>query len=310
LTGCSDGATGEPRGPATPTSHLTDTTPPRTATGPVLRNGRITGVKTRFGKRVSSDPLDYDPATDTALISGLAVLRPEGQTTTLPCPRDFACRYGEGAALGPGPDEVTTVTPRGMARVTGYDGARRQAIDLTATIADGGEIRSIDWSSDGRRLAFVTSSSAGFRVWLVDGAGSAPELAYTVPSSAAVVREGRDVSSYLYGKPLWSSDGQSLLIEQDAGGEYGTDIVILRLLPDGAAPPSTVQTLFHSNRHYDWTQSFAWSPDGTRVAVRTRKRDGSRISHHQITVISAEDGSVIAQRPNVGWVIWLARTGQ
>jgi Tol biopolymer transport system component len=43
----------------------------------------------------------------------------------------------------------------------------------------------------------------------------------------------------------------------------------------------TAQVLYRSNRHFDWAGNVAWSPDGTRIAVRTK--DG-------VVEISAEDG--------------------
>ena len=69
------------------------------------------------------------------------------------------------------------------------------------------------------------------------------------------------------------------------------------------------QTLFRSYRQFDWWGNVAWSPDGTRIAVRTdgRTPDGGE-DPLRITEISALDGSVIARHPhNPGWLIWPAR---
>ena len=132
------------------------------------------------------------------------------------------------------------------------------------------------------------SSMARERVWLVDGADGEPELAYTVRKRSAVM-----------GSPTWSPDGQSLLLDMYIGRTVGTDVVVLRLQPAGAARPAVARTLYHSNRHFDWAGNLAWSPDGTRIAVRTRKR---------ITEISAEDGTVIRRHPFLeGWLVWPAR---
>ena len=87
--------------------------------------------------------------------------------------------------------------------------------------------------------------------------------------------------------------------------EYGADVVVLHVPPDG---PATAQRLYHSNRHFDWAGNVAWSPDGSRIAVRTRVP--GTVMRHRVTEISAEDGSVIAQHPhNPGWLIWPAREG-
>jgi hypothetical protein len=314
VAGCADdsSASDEPRATAsasaTATTAATTTTTTAGATpsdeiDPVQRNGRVADAQSHFGEKASSyDWLDYDPATDTGLFGGLTVVGPAGREATLSCPRDFPCPpyagpTNSGAALGPGPDEVTTLVGDGMAQVIAYGGTLRRTIDLTATIADGGAVVGLDWATDGGRLAVVTSTSseAGIRFWVVDGAEGAPELAGTMaPPDRA------------WGNPRWSPDGQSLLLEVYDGGLYGADLVVLRLPPDGTASRSTVRTLYRSDRHFDWAGNFAWSPDGTRVAVRT-KAPGSR-GRHRITVISAEDGSVIAERPHLGgWLIWPAK---
>lgn len=182
------------------------------------------------------------------------------------------------------------------ASVVAFDGTVRRTIDLTATLTDGGEVVGLDWSPGGRNLAVVTWSSAGVRIWLTGEAGHAPELA-----AAAASTSGR-----AWGNPQWSTDGQKLLLELYSGGLYGSDVILFRVVsPDGAAGPAIAERLYHSNRHFDCAGNVAWSPDGTRVAVRTRVAGGRR---HQITVISAGDGSVVDQRSDIGgWLIWPAK---
>jgi hypothetical protein len=84
---------------------------------------------------------------------------------------------------------------------------------------------------------------------------------------------------------------------------FGADVVVLKLSSAGASPALTPQVRYRSNRHFDWAGNIAWSPDGTRVAVRVR--DG-------VVEISAEDGRVLARhasnRGNSGWLIWLRAT--
>jgi hypothetical protein len=266
-----------------------------------LTNGGITDAQTHFGAEAAShDWLDYDPVTDAGLLAGLTVVGSAGETVILTCPRDFPCPPYQpgsysGAALGPGPDEVTTLVDDGVAQVIGYDGTRHQTIDLTATIADRGDITGLDWSPDGRLLAVTTLSSVGVRIWLVDSAQGSPELAHTVRTYCRPA-----------GNPQWSPDGRALMLELSTGGLYGADVIVLRLQPDGAADPAITQRLFHSNRHFDRAGNLAWSPDGTRIAVRTRAARGS--SKHHLTVISADDGSVVDHHPDVdGWLIWPAK---
>jgi WD40 repeat protein len=294
-----------PIGPSpTPTDH-------QTAIDPAQRNGRITGARRYFGPKVSNYQWrSFDPVSEIGLfvtavdpdrsydIEGLAVVGPTGPVATLTCARDLQCSPEEdwlsyAAALGPGADEITVESGDRTAQVIGYDGTLRRTLDLTATIPDGGAITGLGWSPDGGRLAVVDSSH---QVWLVDGGDSASELAHRAT---------------VWGNPLWSPDGKTLLLDVQIGRTYGADVVALRLPPDGAADPVIAQTLYRSSRHFDWAGNLAWSPDGTRIAVRTRipGSPGSAMSH-RITVISAEDGTTISQHPNItGWLIWAAREG-
>jgi len=51
----------------------------------------------------------------------------------------------------------------------------------------------------------------------------------------------------------------------------------------------------------------AWSPDGSRIAVRTMVPRAST-GQHRVTVISAEDGRGVAQHRHIdGWLIWSAK---
>lgn len=294
-----DGATASASERPSATSHDADVGTGATTTRPrvdrLQRNGRITSAQAHFEQKgVSSyDWLDFDPVEDNGLHSGLEVVGPEGPEVALTCPRDFPCNPhrpspNSGAALGPGRDELTTVIGDGLAQVIGFDGGLRRTIDLTATITDDEDVTGLDWSPDGRRLAVVTSSLDRERIWLVDGDESAPELAYTSEAGARA-----------WGGPQWSPDGQRLLLETYDGGLYGADVVVLGLLPESAADPAAVEVLYRSDRHFDWAGNVAWSPDGTRIAVRTKRH---------VTVIAADDGSVLAQRPpRGGWLIWLSR---
>ena len=146
------------------------------------------------------------------------------------------------------------------------------------------------------------------RVWLVDGEGGDAQVVYslsydgaapTVTDRGAADGEGQVWTAGDWG---WSPDGQTLLLDVYRGN-YASDVVLLHLPSDGATERVTSQTLYHSNRHFDWAGNVAWSPDGSRIAVRTRVP--STTMRHRVTEISAEDGSVIAQHPHLdGWLIW------
>ena len=209
---------------------------------------------------------------------------------------------------------MTVESGDGAAQVVGYDGTVRRTIDLTATITGGGEVSGLRWSADGSRLAVLTDRFLDddhayvTRAWLVDPKSGAAQLAYSLwldqVSPIKHAGSGFDGEGAIWtaSDSGWSPDGQSLLLDVRTG-EVGADLVVLHVPRDG---PATAQTLFHSNRYFDWTGNLAWSPDGTRIAVRTRVPGTSM--RHRVTEISAEDGSVTAQHPhNPDWLIWPAR---
>jgi hypothetical protein len=302
----------------------------RTASAPVPRNGQITSAERYLsGNARAYQWRSFDPVSETGLFvtgaerhrsygfDGLGVVAPTGPVATLTCAHDLPCSREDDwlsytATLGPGADEVTVKSGDGTVQVIGYDGTLRRTLDLGATITGGGEVWGLRWSADGSRLAVVTTSHPAegvtvSRVWLVDGDGDDAQLAYSLRLDASGLSsdtsdfdgEGAVFNASAWG---WSPDGQSLLLDQYLGRTYGADVVVLHLQPDSAAVPVIARTLYHSDRHFDWAGNVAWSPDGTRIAVRT--------SHH-ITEISARDGSVVARHPhNPGWLIWRIQEGR
>jgi hypothetical protein len=317
---------GAPDPARTPTPTPTET---HTAIDPVLHNGQITGAQRFFGV----DAGDYswrsfDPESETGLFAtgvGLTVVGPAGPLATLTCARDLRCSpewswLSYAATLGPAADEVTVASADATAQVIGFDGTLRRTIDLTATGTGGGEVGGLRWSADGSRLAVVTFQSvdegdaAVTRAWLVDREGGDAQLAYALwfDETDPIKRAGPDFDGegHIWAASGWgwSPDGQSLLLDVRTPGqrmEYGAEVVVLHVPPEG---PATAQTLYHSNRHFDWAGNVAWSPDGTRIAVRTRVP--GTLMRHRVTEISAEDGSVIAEHPHINeWLIWPAGEG-
>ena len=191
----------------------------------------------------------------------------------------------------------------------GFDGTVRRTLDVTAAITEGEEVRGLRWSADGSRLAVVTvqqlEEAFVTQVWLLDRESGDAQLAYSLSFDATHWARGATAAEgagaiWTAGSWGWSPDGQSLLLDVYVS-QTGADVVVLHLQPDGATEPVIAHTVYRSNRHFDWAGNVAWSPDGTRIAVRT---------HQSITEISAEDGRVIAQHPHLnGWLIWPARQG-
>ncbi len=300
------GATSNP--PTTPITRATQNTP--------VVNGRITSVQRHLRRDVGSYHwLAFDSASDTGLfvsyrfcrvcrpreieLARIAVVGREGRVARLTCSDGSLCRAsddGTAATLGPGADDVTVESGDRSLNVIGYDGTLRRTIDLTAVLARLDDIGLLAWSPDGNRLAVLTHRARRRSdLWLVEG-DDTPKLAYSGNNPWML-------------RATWSPDGQRLLVDQlvprrgrNTFRDSGADVVVLDRSSAGSWPAMTPQVLYRSNRGFDWAGNVAWSPDGTRIAVRT---SGS------IVEISAEDGSVLARHPHnrrtSGWLIWLRR---
>jgi len=325
-----DGGSGARPIATTPTPTPTDK---HTATDPVLRNGQITDAQRYLGAHAMDyDWRSFDPVSETGLyvrnrghdVQGLRVVGRSGPVAMLTCARDVPCS-SEGsyrASLGPGPDEVTVASGDHTLQVIGFDGTVRRTLDLGATTTGNGGVGGLRWSPDGSRLAVVTfhrprGHVAVSQLWLADRQGGNARLAYSLvvdrrepPTHTGPGFDGEGQIGTTSGWG-WSPDGQTLLLDVSHGtlssGIVSIDVVLLHLQPDGAKEPVVARTLFRSTRHFDIAGNVAWSPDGTRIAVRTRV-PGTTSLQHRITEISAEDGRVIAQHPDTpGWLVWPAR---
>jgi hypothetical protein len=304
LAACSGGGTEQSRGPAAGSPTTTHPTQSATTTG-------ITDAENYLEADVISGKWrSFDPISATGLfvdgpyaeggfeLRRLVVVGRAGRIATLTCARDLPCLndhwWNYPATLGPGPDEVTVRSRDRKVHVIGYDATLRRTLDLSATtIADGRAthglaISDLAWSPDGAVLAVATSEFQPPRseLWLVEGDG-APHLAYS--------------SRTPFGDVSWSPDGQSLLFDQllpalGRSSVPGAYVMVLHRSSAGSSPAVSRQVLYRSNRAWDWTESVAWSPDGTRIAVRTK---------NHVIEISARDGAVHARHPQVnGWLIW------
>jgi hypothetical protein len=310
--------------------------PTPTPSTPLPANGRIISPHAYFGNNAIDDDewRGYDPVSDTAVFvarptcppdcvqsnGGITVIGRNGPLAQLTCGGAIACRradnyQGIAAALGPGPRELTIASGGRVAQVVGYDGRIRRTVDLTSSLAPGEGIRRLAWSAGGRRLAALTGQRTGgasvSRVWIVDQ-DSGSRLAYSLYQRTSLAdralpftlrKRDFDGVGYVQGLGGWSPDGRVLALDVMSleDGREGARVVALTLVPTAGARPATVRTLYYSDRNFDWAGSVAWSPDGTRLAVRTST---------DVVEISAVDGRLLARRPDVdGWLLW-ARAGR
>jgi WD40-like Beta Propeller Repeat len=237
---------------------------------------------------------------------------------------DCGSRYcGDRAIFGPGVDEVTLfmfdgtegwADPDGL-KVVAWDGTVRDTLGISAAFTEDAngvleqELAAVAWSPDGTRLAVVTvpkyecdplQDPCAAQVWTFDRDGNDPQLVYTEPSDGRV-----DPGSW--GPPemedlAWSPDGRSLgvvVVPLHLGRPTWPRLDVLRFQPDGTVRTETLydydrtrpadSTLVQSDK--GTTFAFAWSPDGTRIAVA---------GESGVEEISAEDGQVLARHPGLG----------
>jgi hypothetical protein len=315
------------------TPHAAPQPATRTPTpSPVLVNGQISGAAEHFRGTPTAGDYDwrgYDVGTDRGLFAsepvcgscsdrpgGLKVVGRAGVLATLSCGTQLTCRGMTGSsdlvgALGPGTDEVTVALKDRTMRVVAYDGTVRRTIDLRTSLAPGEGIRKLVWSHDGRALAVLTNQTTGGagveRVRLVDENGDGP-VAYAMmsrqdgPDRPPLTLRPADFDAVgdIWDLGGWSPDDTVLLLDVLVPGRPAAHPSVVAIRTAGPGRP-VAKTLYRSDRHFDWAHSVAWSPDGTRVAVRT---------HDHIVEISPVDGRVLATHPQIdGWLIWLPAQG-
>ena len=301
----------QPIGPSpTPTETRADTTPETTAPVNLPANGHLARAEDLFARALEPCSIitaDYELATpgadcviwahdvdaaagiglfeenptDTgndpngpAFVTTLRVATQDGVIGQFPSPYE-----GVDAELGPGPDEISLPHGREIT-VVGFDGSERRSIDLSAVLVPpegdriGEEIRSLEWSPDGTRVAVVSRlhSAEGMssQIWIVDRDGGQPQLVHTATNTEPVPANNTPLA-YIW-SVAWSPDGGSLGFIEEFAYIGGTEVAqsrraaILTLSGSGAAVPRTLYD-YPSSTVFDEAE-ILWSPDGARVALR------------------------------------------
>jgi Tol biopolymer transport system component len=127
-----------------------------------------------------------------------------------------------------------------------------------ATLVDGFRVGAPAWSSDGSRLAFMSSNPGlAFNLNIVNADGTGLERLTTAPTSER--------------NPNWSPDDSTLVFVMDQGeeGEGDNDIYLFDMAT------RTVTDRLTDNEVQDGNP--VWSPDGTQIAFYRKSTDGFQI---------------------------------
>ncbi len=179
--------------------------------------------------------------------------------------------------FGPGPDEVTVLEADGVgwpphtAHVYGFDGALRDTTDISGALGNVG-IEDIAWSPDGSQLAVSTLTGArepdchkiecDARVWLFDRAGGDP-----VPIYQQSVPVQTEANPPLLSDLAWSPDGEQLGLVSSTYYPERADRPTLVTIAVDSRRSDTIYTFNDCGTCNPSRYGFAWSPDGTRIAV-------------------------------------------
>ena len=219
-------------------------------------------------------------------------------------------------SFGPGRDEVTTLVLVGIdgkphtAQVWGFDGVLRDEIDLSGAL-DGRGVADLEWSPDGSKLAVSTfwgsaepncpgepptrdGAPNDGRVYLIDRAGGDPQLVYRQRAKRPL--EWPPVFTEL----AWAPNGDRLGLVATTYCHHGQPESPTLLSLD--VESGRAQTLYQFGDTYNdymtATDGFAWSPDGTRIAVTSDTGIAQLSSDGQALTTTRGDGT--------GPLAWLA----
>ena len=181
-------------------------------------------------------------------------------------------------AQNAGPNSRTPTVPKSVTAPTGSAAAPVGIPDLLNTVG----LADAAWSPDGKRILYSGNASGRFNLWLMsaDGTG-AHQLIHSDDAQFGAI---------------WSKDGQSIVYQQDRGGDEIYDLYAVPAA--GGTPQNLTQTdqITETGPHF--------SPDGKLLAFQHKEKTGSSInlalmdwSTHQVRLLTHE------KDPKRSWTI-------
>lgn len=162
--------------------------------------------------------------------------------------------------------------------------------DLEASVASMARIRgcwSPSFSSDGKRLAFVSDLTGVPQVWTVPVEGGWPDLVTALEDQVMSV--------------TWSPDGEWLAFAVAPGGGMNQQVYVAR--PDGTAICCVTAGGHENNWLVDWTH------DGSALMVSSNRRDPECMDAYLVQPESGE-WQLVAKNRGIGQLTDVGRDGQ
>jgi dipeptidyl aminopeptidase/acylaminoacyl peptidase len=168
-----------------------------------------------------------------------------------------------------GPNSRTPAAPKSVSAPQGTASSPVDIPDLLSTVRLG----EAAWSPDGRQILYSGNASGRINLWIMNSDGTgAHQLLHSDDAQSGAI---------------WSKDGQSVVYQQDRGGD---EIYDLYTVPAAGGPPQALtQTdqISETNPHF--------SPDGKWLAFQHKEKQGSSVnlammdwSTHQVRLLTHE----------------------
>ena len=172
-------------------------------------------------------------------------------------------------AKSAGPNSRTPAAPKSVTAPQGTAGSPVDIPDLLSTVRLG----EAAWSSDGRQILYSGNATGRINLWIMNSDGTgAHQLLHSDDAQSG---------------GIWSKDGQSVVYQQDGGGD---EIYDLYTVPAGGGTP---QALTQTNLISETNPHF--SPDGKWLAFQHKEKQGSSVnlaimdwSTHQVRLLTHE----------------------
>jgi dipeptidyl aminopeptidase/acylaminoacyl peptidase len=168
-----------------------------------------------------------------------------------------------------GPNSRTPAAPKGVTAPQGTAASPVDIPDLLSTV----HLDDAAWSPDGRKILYSGNASGRFNLWSMntDGTG-AHQLLHSDDAQSG---------------GIWSKDGQSVVYQQDRGGDEIYDLYTVPAAGGTPQPLTQTDQISETNPHF--------SPDGKWLAFQHKEKQGSSVNlammdwnTHQVRLLTHE----------------------